>query len=94
MQKKKMNLEDKPLIYVKPKKRTLFFIILYGLFVMDFISRVGINAIFPVIQEDLGLSDMEVGMMGSVVLLGMAVLVLPVSFLGEKYSPKKAISLH
>lgn len=90
---KTMMTEDKPLIYVKPRKRTLFFIILYGLFIVDFISRVGINAIFPVIQADLQLNDMEVGMMGSVVLLGMAILVLPVSFLGEKYSPKKAVSL-
>ena len=90
---KTMVTEDKPLIYVKPRKRTLFFIILYGLFIVDFISRVGINAIFPVIQADLQLNDMEVGMMGSVVLLGMAILVLPVSFLGEKYSPKKAVSL-
>lgn len=93
MKEKQLEVEDKPLIYVPPKKRTIFFAIMYGLFVIDFISRVGINAIFPVVQADLGLSDMEVGMMGSVVLLGMAILVLPVSFLGEKYSPKKAISL-
>lgn len=93
MKEKQLELEDKPLIYVPPKKRTLFFIILYGLFMIDFISRVGINSIFPVIQADLGLTDTEVGMMGSVVLLGMAIMVLPVSFLGEKYSPKKAISL-
>ena len=49
---------------------------------IDFISRVGINAIFPVIQADLQLTDTQVGMMGSVVLLGMAVFVLPISFLG------------
>lgn len=84
---------DEPLIAVPKKKRSIFFFILYCLFTIDFISRVGINAIFPVIQADLQLSDMQVGMMGSVILLGMAVLVLPVSFLGEKYSPKKAISL-
>lgn len=84
---------DEPLIAVPKKKRSIFFFILYCLFTVDFISRVGINAIFPVIQADLQLSDMQVGMMGSVILLGMAVLVLPVSFLGEKYSPKKAISL-
>lgn len=93
MQENTKNLEDKPLIYVPSHKRRLFFWIMYGLFVIDFISRVGINAIFPVIQGDLGLSDTEVGMMGSVVLLGMGVFVLPISFLGEKYSPKKAISL-
>lgn len=86
-------IEEKPLISVAPKKRTLFFIIMYGLFLFDFISRVGINSIFPIIQGDLGLSDSQVGMMGSVVLFGMGVLVLPVSFLGEKYSPKRAINL-
>lgn len=85
--------EDQPLLQVAPKKRTIFFIIMYLLFVIDFISRVGINSIFPVIQEDLNLTDMQVGMMGSVILFGMALLVLPVSFLGEKYSPKKAITL-
>lgn len=64
MKEKQLEVEDKPLIYVPPKKRTIFFAIMYGLFVIDFISRVGINAIFPVVQADLGLSDMEVGMMG------------------------------
>lgn len=93
MSTQEMHNEDKPLIYVEPSKRRIFFIILFGLFMIDFIARVGINAIFPVIQEDLGLSDSEVGMMGSVVLFGMAVFVLPISFLGEKYSPKKAISI-
>lgn len=85
--------DDKPLIYVPPKKRTIFFLILYGLFIIDFISRVGINAIFPVIQEDLNLTDTQVGMMGSIVLFGMAVFVLPISFLGEKFSPKKTVNI-
>lgn len=93
MTNREINLEDKPLIYVEPSKRKMFFIILFGLFMIDFIARVGINAIFPVIQQDLKLTDSEVGMMGSVVLFGMAVFVLPISFLGEKYSPKKAISI-
>lgn len=93
MMKQSTQEQDQPLIHVPKRKRTICFLILYGLFVIDFISRVGINAIFPVIQADLQLTDTQVGMMGSVVLLGMAVFVLPISFLGEKYSPKKGISL-
>lgn len=84
---------DQPLISVPKSKRTIFFMILYALFMFDFIARVGINSIFPIIQEDLKLTDVQVGMMGSVVLFGMAVFVLPISFLGEKHSPKKAITL-
>ena len=92
MMKQSTQEQDQPLIQAPKRKRTICFLILYGLFVIDFISRVGINAIFPVIQADLQLTDTQVGMMGSVVLLGMAVFVLPISFLGEKYSPKKGIS--
>lgn len=40
MKEKQLEVEDKPLIYVPPKKRTIFFAIMYGLFVIDFISSV------------------------------------------------------
>lgn len=85
--------DDEPLIKVPSGKRTFYFVILYGLFMMDFIARVGVNAIFPVVQADLGLTDGQIGSIASIVLLGMAVLVLPVSFIGEKKSPKKTITV-
>lgn len=67
------------------------FMVLYLLFMVDFMTRVGINSLFPVIQADLGLSDSQIGLLGSVVLVGMAVFVLPVSYLGDKWSRKKMI---
>lgn len=85
--------DDEPLIKVPNGKRTFYFIILYGLFTMDFIARVGVNAIFPVVQKDLMLTDGQIGSLASIVLLGMAALVLPISFLGEKKSPKKTITV-
>lgn len=84
---------DEPLIKVPNGKRSFYFFILYGLFMMDFIARVGVNAIFPVVQADLGLTDGQIGSLASIVLLGMAALVLPISFLGEKKSPKKTITV-
>ncbi|HHY25641.1 MAG TPA: MFS transporter, partial [Desulfitobacterium dehalogenans] len=85
--------DDEPLASLPKKKRTIFFLILYALFVIDFIARVGINAIFPIIQGDLQLSDGQMGSLASIVLLAMAVFVFPVAFLGEKYSTKKVISI-
>ena len=67
------------------------FIVLYLLFMVDFMSRVGVNSLFPVIQEDLGLTDSQVGMLGSVVLVGMAVFVLPISYIADRVSRKKTV---
>lgn len=81
------------LVSVKNSKRKFYFVILYLLFAADFISRIGINSIFPVIQEDMHLTDSQIGLLGGIVLLGMAVFVLPISFWGEKKSTRKAITI-
>lgn len=88
-----INNNEEIILNVKGLKKKLYFIILYLLFAADFISRVGINAIFPVIQKDMNLTDVQVGILGGVVLLGMALFVLPISFLGEKKSTRKAITI-
>ena len=63
------------------------------LFLLDFAARLGITAVFPAMQKDLGLSDSQVGVAGSAVLLGMTVFVLPFSFLADKGSKKHAVNL-
>lgn len=93
MPEKHVNVDEKPLIQVSKGKRRAYFLILYGLFVADFIARVGINSIMPLIQSDLKLTDGQIGSLVSCVAMGMAIFVLPISFLGEKYSTKKAITL-
>ena len=76
------------------KKWFLFgFGVLYMLFLLDFAARLGITAVFPAMQKDLGLSDSQVGVAGSAVLLGMTVFVLPFSFLADKGSKKHAVNL-
>lgn len=85
--------DDRPVIQVSKKKRSLSFMLMYCLFVADFIARVGINAIMPLIQKDLQLTDGQIGALVSCVALGMAVCVIPISYLGEKHSPKKAITI-
>lgn len=76
------------------KKWFLFgFGVLYMLFLLDFAARLGITAVFPAMQRELGLSDSQVGVAGSAVLLGMTLFVLPFSFLADKGSKKRAVSL-
>lgn len=88
-----MNIKNKTKITGITSSKKIHFSILYILFALDFISRVGINSIFPVIQKDMNLKDSQIGILGGVVLLGMAIFVLPISFWGEKKSTRKAITL-
>lgn len=74
-------------------KRKVYFLILYLLFMADFVARVGINSILPIIQKDMNFSDSQIGIISGVVLFGMAIFVLPISILGEKKSTKKAITM-
>lgn len=74
-------------------KKKIYFLILYLLFMVDFIARIGINSILPIIQKDMNFSDSQIGIISGVVLFGMAIFVLPISILGEKKSTKKAITI-
>lgn len=81
---------QEPLIKVSNGKRRFFFIILYLLFMSDMAARQGITGVMPMIQADLHLNDSQVGLISSAVFFGMALFVLPISYLGEKHSTKKA----
>lgn len=84
---------DRPQIVVSKGRRHLYFLLLYALFMADFIARLGVNSILPLIQKDLNLTDVQIGSLASIVLLSMAVFVLPISFYGERTSRKYAITL-
>lgn len=91
-----INNNEKEILNSKIKdksKKKIYFLILYLLFMVDFIARVGINSILPIIQSDMKLNDSQIGIISGVVLLGMAIFVLPISILGEKKSTKKAITI-
>ena len=83
--------QDLPM--VKLSKGRLFFCmtILYLLFASDVFARLGINSLFPIIQEDLNLSDVQIGSLGSLVLLGMMVFVLPIAYLADTVSKRGTI---
>lgn len=84
---------DEPLIKLPNGKRLFFAAILYCCFCFDLAIRYGINAILPLLQNDLQISNTEVGFLSGAVFLGMAVFVMPISFLGEQKSQRRAISL-
>lgn len=83
--------DERPAVQLSPFQLGYGATVLYMLFLLDFAARLGVNAVFPLMQKDLALSDAQVGMLGSVVLLGMTAFVLPFSYLADKTSKKKAV---
>ena len=68
-------------------------IVLYCLFMLDFAARLVVLAVFPSMQKELGFTDAELGLIGSAVLLSMGLFVLPLSYLADKTSKKRAITV-
>ena len=85
--------KDDPVVKLPNGKRLFFVAILYVLFCLDLAIRYGVNAILPIIKNDLMLTDTQVGLLGSCVFLGMAIFVMPISFIGENKSQRRAVSL-
>ena len=85
--------KDEPVVKLPNGKRLFFVAILYVLFCLDLAIRYGVNAILPIIKNDLMLTDTQVGLLGSCVFLGMAIFVMPISFIGENKSQRRAVSL-
>lgn len=85
--------KDEPVVKLPKGKRLFFVAILYLLFCFDLAIRYGVNAILPSIRDELALSGTEIGLLGSAVFLGMAIFVMPISFIGENKSQRRAVSL-
>lgn len=84
---------EAPLVTLSKRKIYWYMTILYLLFASDLWARVGINALLPLIQADLGLTDTQVGILGSSVLVGMIVFVLPASYMADKWSKRGTVWL-
>lgn len=85
--------DTSPLVPLSRSKLILSMTILYLLFASDLWARVGINALLPVLQKDLQLTDIQIGMLGSAVLIGMISFVLPASYLADKWSRRGTVCL-
>ncbi len=84
---------DKPMIKLPMSKIVFYVSIVWLLYFFDFVARFGINPLYPLIQKDFSLSDPQVGLLGSVVLLGMSILVLPLSYIADRWSRSKLVAL-
>ncbi len=63
------------------------------LYVVNYMDRTIISVTLPLIKEDLGFTDTQLGWLGTIYLIMTAVLAVPVAILVDRWSRKKALSL-
>ncbi len=68
-------------------------VVLFILYMMDYALRSVIGPITPALKSSLGLSDTEIGWLMSVVLIGVAIFALPLSFLMDRWRRAKLVSI-
>jgi predicted MFS family arabinose efflux permease len=69
------------------------FILLFLLYMFDYIDRLVVVSLFPYIKADWGISDAKLGLLVSAVYWSILVFTLPVSILIDRWSRKKSIAL-
>lgn len=80
--------------YLFPKRYTNYiFILLFLLYMFDYIDRMVITSMFPVIERDLGISHTQSGMLVSVVYWAIVLLTFPVSLMVDRWSRTKTIGI-
>lgn len=69
------------------------FLLLFLLYLFNYVDRMVIASIFPYLKKEWALSDTDLGWSASIVTLMMTVFVFPVSLMIDRWSRKKAIGL-
>lgn len=84
-------LAEKP---IYPRWRAYYaYILLFLLYMFDYIDRYVIVSLFPFLKNDWGLSDTECGLLVSAVFWSILIFTLPIGALIDRWSRKKSIGI-
>ena len=87
-------MSEKPLGSRAPAPRVGgLFIMLFLLYMFDYIDREIVSAMFPVLKADLHMTDAQAGSLISAVYLSIVVLAFPVSILVDRWSRRRSVGL-
>jgi MFS family permease len=71
----------------------IVFALTFGLLLSDYMSRQVLNAVFPVLKAEWGLSDTQLGSLNSIVSLLVGLLTFPLSLLADRWGRVRSIIL-
>ena len=80
--------------YIFSKRYTNYiFILLFLLYMFDYVDRMVITSLFPFLKADWNLSDTQCGMLISAVYWSIVLFTFPISILIDRWSRKKSIGI-
>lgn len=89
-------LADTSLVSRNPGMRAhanYLFVLLFLLYMFDYIDRTIVTSLFPFLKTDLGLNDTQSGSLVSAVYWAIVVFTFPISILIDRWSRKRSIGL-
>ena len=86
-----MNPGDAPISSPSRASARFTFVLLFLLYMFDYIDRMVVVSLFPFLKKDWGLTDTQCGLLVSAVYWSILVFTLPVSVLIDRWSRKKCI---
>jgi predicted MFS family arabinose efflux permease len=78
---------------ISRRQSYLIFILLFFLYMFDYIDRLVVSSLFPFIKAEWGLSDTQCGLLISSVYWSILIFSMPVSVLIDRWSRKKSIAI-
>jgi len=90
--KEKQAVQDTQEFQVSKGYAYYVFLLLFLLYLFNYVDRMVIASLFPYLKVEWNLTDTDCGWFASVVTLMMTIFVFPVSFLIDRWSRKKAIA--
>jgi MFS family permease len=78
---------------LKSGQRTYIFVLLFLLYFFDVVDRYMVSSMFPFLQKEWGLTDMQSGLLVSTVYWSIVVFVIPGSIIIDRWSRRKTIGL-
>lgn len=89
-----MNKKTIPEGYLFTRPYTNYiFVLLFLLYMFDYVDRMVITSLFPFLKSDWGLTDTQCGMLVSAVYWSIVLFTFPVSILVDRWSRRKTIGL-
>lgn len=87
-----MKSQDAPSYMLSGSSVRVTFVLLFLLYMFDYIDRMVVVSLFPFLKRDWGLTDTHCGLLVSAVYWSILVFTLPVSVLIDRWSRKKCIA--